>query len=79
VLLISPQVEKALLPTAGVDHHLHHLVASTQMPMVTLQHADKEEDHMVEAVTAEVAVLLLHEVLVMGNGETVSMCQVLRT
>jgi hypothetical protein len=49
------------------------------MLMVTLQHADKEEDHMVGAATAEVAVLLLHEVLVMGNGETVSMCLVLRT
>jgi hypothetical protein len=79
VLLISPQVEKALLLTAGVDHQLHHPAASTQMPMVILQHADKEEDHTVGVATVEVVALLQHVVLVMDNGETVSMCLVLRT
>jgi hypothetical protein len=77
VLLISLLVVKALLPTAGVDLQLHHQLASTQTLMVTLQHADKEEDHTVGAATAEVAVLV-HD-LVRGNGVMVSICLLIRT
>jgi hypothetical protein len=83
VLPISLQVAKAVLLTVGVDHHrvhqqLHHQEASIQMPTVILQPVDKK-DHTVEGTAeVEVVALLRPEVLVMGNGETVSMYLALR-